>query len=219
MDGATIQAKVMAGYAKAGTVLGTAYSVYRPTDAAAPLANLVGSTKAAIDSTHGFRFDRPNEYGDSVWYGLIDGAAVQPGDYLSGQGGTFFVAAKQPLLPVMLVECPRTIRISRQQAETSVGVVGYGGLQVENEVPVIGAIDGSSNWPASILINGSGAGSGVNLPGTITTGTWRILLPPSVPTLILAGDFATDDHGRRLSITSAELTDLGWRLNAIEVHA
>ncbi len=55
----------------------------------------------------------------------------------------------------------------------------------------------------------SGAGLGLG---------WMIYLPPSVPVALLPGDRVIDDTGRVLIIEGAELTSLGYRLQANEVH-
>lgn len=216
MDGPTIQARVYAGYAKAAKVIGLSFSLYRPLTATAPLGNYVGSLKAALDSTPDYRFKKPNEYGDATWYAMIDDASVQAGDYIANSSGTYFIAGKQFLLPVIAVECNRAVKITRQQAQTGVGAVGYGGNVPSQEVDVLGAP--GAFWPASILFGGKSQ-QGVGLPAGVKNVGWRILLPPSVPITIKAGDIATDDLGRRYAIDGAELTDLGWRINAQEVHS
>lgn len=216
MDGPTIQTRVYAGYAKAAKVIGLPFSLYRPLTANAPLGNLVGTLKAAMDSTPDYKFKKPNEYGDATWYALIDDATAQAGDYLVNANGTYFIAGKQFLLPVIVVECNRTAKITRQQAQTGVGAVGYGGNVPSQEVDVLGAP--GAFWPASILFGGKSQ-QGVGLPAGVKNIGWRILLPPSVPITIKAGDIVTDDLGRRYAIDGAELTDLGWRINAQEVHS
>lgn len=216
MDGPTIQARVYAGYAKAAKVIGLPFSMYRPTAANAPLSNLVGTLKAAMDSTPNYKFKKPNEYGDATWYALIDDATAQAGDYLVNASGTYFIAGKQFLLPVIVVECNRSLKITRQQAQTGVGAVGYGGNVPSQEVDVLGVAN--AFWPASILLGGKSQ-QGVDLPAGVKNVGWRILLPPSVPITIKAGDIVTDDLGRRYAIDGAELTDLGWRINAQEVHS
>lgn len=221
MDGAAIQQKVYAGYAKAAAIIGTSFDQYRPAGADSPLAagNKVASILAALDSSPSYGFHKPNEYGDATWYALINASAIQAGDYITNGTGTYFVAAKQPLLPVLMVECTQTIRVVRQQLQAAVGAVGYGGLQTAAEVPVIGSTDPATHWPASILLGGGGGGQGLGLPGGVMPAGRRILLPPSVPVTLLAGDLVYDDLGRRFIITAPELTELGWRINATEVHA
>lgn len=218
MDAATIQAKINAGRAKVAKRIGYDCRICRPTTAtAAPLDNQVGTVRAAFNAADG-KYRHPNLYGKPIWFGDLDGRLVQLGDYLvrTMDQATFFVAAMQPLLPIVLIECSRAVQITRQQAQGNVGAVGYGGLQTTNQVPVLGSVD--RFWLASILM-GKSAGDSLNLPGSPGTAGWRILLPPSVPVEILAGDTINDDLGRRFMVNAAELTDLGWRINAGELHA
>ncbi|MFD2271406.1 hypothetical protein ACFS07_10400 [Undibacterium arcticum] len=84
MDGATIQARVYAGYAKAAQVIGLTFSLYRPLSASAPLGNLVGTLKAALDSGPGYQFKAPNEYGDPTWF-CVDQRRYHAGRRLPGQ--------------------------------------------------------------------------------------------------------------------------------------
>ena len=46
-----------------------------------------------------------------------------------------------------------------------------------------------------------------------------MMLPPSVPITIQAGDIVIDDLGRRYAIEGAELTDMGYRITTNEVHS
>lgn len=223
MDGATLQARIYAGYGKAAKKIGIAYDQYRPVGIAAPLTNKIATVNMAVNSGKQYTFNSPNEYGDPTWLALIDDSTILTGDYLVGNNGglntnTYFIAGKQFLLPVLAIECNRNIRINRQAAASGVGAVGYSGSTTANEVAVLG--DNTHLWPASVLFGGKSQ-SGLNLPaGTKMTG-WRILLPPSVPgtVVIKPGDMATDDIGRRYLIDGAELTDLGWRINANEAHS
>ena len=221
MDGPTIQSRVYAGYAKAAKVIGIAYDQYRPLSASAPLGNKLATVKMAVDSGKQYTFTSPNEYGDPTWLALIDDATVQTGDYLVGNNGglntnTYFIAGKQFLLPVLAIECNRTVHITRQQAQTGVGAVGYSGSLPSQEVDVLGTA--SAMWPASILFGGESQ-QATGLPAGVKNSGWRVLLPPSVPVTIKAGDIVTDDIGRRYAVDGAELTDLGWRINAQEVHS
>lgn len=217
MDGPTIQARIYAGRGKAALRIGMPCRQYRPLGASAPLANLVGTITAAFNSGDS-NYLKPNLPGNPIWFADLDGRTTQPGDYLVrvSDGATWFIAAQQQLLPIICVDCSRSIRITRQQGLNAVGVVGYGGNVPVNEIDVLGAP--GALWPASILFGGRKDG-GVNLPSGTKNSGFKFMLPPSVPIVIKAGDIATDDLGRRYVIDGAELTDLGWRINANEVHS
>ncbi|GAB3249175.1 hypothetical protein [Chitinimonas naiadis] len=220
MDGQTLQAKIYAGYARSAQHIGLDFDLYRPASIAAPLSNKVGTLKAAMDSSASYSFKAPNEYGDPTWFALINDATTQPGDYLVNGNGTYFIAGKQFLLPVIVVECNRQVRVSRQPAPTGVGAVGYGGpCGTAGDIDVIGSTAGGTAWPCSILLKGQREKSLSALPGASSQVGWQILLPPSVAVPLNAGDIATDDLGRRYLLHGAEQSDLGWRLTCTEVHA
>lgn len=221
MDGATINAKIYAGRAKAALRLGLDCRVYRPLTAAAPMGNNVATLKASFNSGDN-SYRNPNLPGDAIWYADLDGTQTRPGDYLVrvSDGQTYYIAAMQPLLPIVCVDCNASVQLSRQAAQSGVGTVGYGGMVDSASVAVLGTSGAPlTYWPASILMKGSGSYRGAGLPSGVRPGGWRMLLPPSVPVPIIAGDIATDDRGRRFTVDGAELTDLGWRLDVSEVHS
>ena len=127
MNGATIQARVWYGYAKSAAILGANYQFYRP----AGNILLEGGGNLLLESggnlreeTQGFpgspvatlpvslnaedmKYGKPNKYGKATWYALVDGTSIEVGDYFVGPLGTFFIAAMQPLVPILVVECNR----------------------------------------------------------------------------------------------------------------
>ena len=136
---------------------------------------------------------------------MFDRAYTQPGDYLAGPAGTFFIAAQQSLLPALCILTNRTVTITRPAAPVTAGVNAYGGLLSTTATTLLTA------WPASILF--AGAGSPGELPGDGSTPTWTILLP-STRTPIYSADLITDDKGMSYVAGSTELTSLGWRILA-----
>lgn len=221
MDGIHLQSLIYKGYARAATKIGLAFDQFRPLSAALPLGNKVATVNMAVDSGKEYTFTSPNEYGDPTWLALIDDATVQTGDYLVGNNGglstsTYFIAGKQFLLPVLAIECNRQLKIERQITPISVGAQNYGGMTDGNALPLLG--NSTHLWPASILLGGRSQ-NGAGLPAGVKNAGWKILLPPSVPVTIQSSDIITDDLNRRYAIESAELTDLGWRIQAQEIHA
>lgn len=222
MDAATLQNRIYKGYGKAALRLGLAYSIYRPANASDPLATVLQTLPASFNAED-FGYKKPNKYGTPTWYAILDGSVTKPGDYLQGAGGTFFIAAQQLNLPILVVECNRTLCMKRQTAPAGVGAVGYGGATVAASTDVLGQTnaDGSlqKGWPASVLLKGKADTTGTDIPSATKNVGWFILLPPSVPITLQAGDILVDDLGRRYGVQGAELTDLGWRLMAREDHA
>ncbi len=217
MDAATINQKIYSGRAKAALRLGFDYQVYRPLIAGTPTNNLVTTLKASFNSGDN-NYKKPNLPGDAIWFGDFDANQTLAGDYLinSAKNSTYFIAGQQSLLPIICINCNQTVKITRKNTQTSVGALGYNGRTPANESVILGAI---TQWPCSILFGGQRKTNPVGLPQGISEAGWRVMLPPSVPVTLLAGDIITDNLGRRFTIEGAEITDLGWQLNATEVHA
>lgn len=216
MDGATLQSKVYAGYAKAALRVGLSCSHYRPlsaTSAAIAVGNQIANLTASFNAED-MKYGRPNKYGKATWYCVADGTQLQRGDYLvQPSGSTFFIAGMQPLLPILAVECNRVVNLVRPQQLTGVGAQGYGGDTVAGETPL------ATQFPASILQGTKGEKNLVNLPGDVRTPWWAVLLPILPGNVALrSDDIITDDLARRYVISSAELTDLGWRITATQAE-
>ncbi len=210
MNATLLQAKIYQGYADAAIRLGTLYSQYRPSGVSAPIAsgNLLGTILVAFDAAASFNFGRPALYAKPVWYALLDGTQTVVGDYLVGEAGTYFIAAQEPLLPIAAVLCNRTVSVLRPAGNTGVGAQPYGGDTAATETPVM------TTWPASILQGTKGEKGDVALPGDIRQPWYAILLPAWPGVLIDTADVLNDDLGRRMKVSGAELTNLGWRLTA-----
>lgn len=216
MNAATLQSKVYSGYAKAAMRIGTPCGVYRPTSAltaALDAANLVTSIPASFNAQD-MNYSRPNGYGKATWYCLADGSQLETGDYLLEPGEPpFFVAALQPLLPILVVQCNRVVDLSRPHGVDHVGAQPYGGESLSSADVL------ATGFPASILQGTKGEKNAVNLPGDVRSPWWSVLLPNLPGAVYLrADDIMTDDLGRRYKISSAEQTDLGWRMSAMEAE-
>jgi hypothetical protein len=211
MDGQTLQSKVYAGFDKAAQRVGLSYAIHRPSGANNPVSGAsVGSIYAAF--TAGPNYLNPNKYGNPAWYGTLDGSQVNVGDYLVGES-TYFIAAKQHLLPVYAVQCNRTISVKRPKQMTGVGAGGYGGNSLADETVML------SGWPASVLQGTKGEKNETDLPGDVRSPWWLILLPAYASVTLNSSDIMTDDLNRRYVISSAELTDMGWRITAMQAQA
>jgi hypothetical protein len=201
-----LQDRISRGLGAAARHIGASYDAYRPVGATDPLApaNRYLRLPAAFDAEDP-SFQRPSGYGRATWFGIFDSAYTQPGDYLRGPGGTFFVAAQQALLPSVCVLTNRVVSLSRPAAPTAAGVNSYGGILLTAATPLLTA------WPASILIAGSGTPG--DLPGDASIPSWTMLLPET-PVALRAADLVRDDLGRTYVVGTAEYTALGWRILA-----
>jgi hypothetical protein len=204
MDPSRLKDRIARGLGTAARHIGGTCDAFRPASVDMPLdpANRYLKLPAAFtpdDSS----FSHPVAYGHAAWSGIFDTAYTQPGDYLHGADGVFFIAAQQSLLPSLCILTTHTLTVSRALAPASPGVNGYGGITATTVTPMLTA------WPASVLAAG-GVTTG-DLPGGNTDGVWNVLLPPT-PVAIHPADLLTDEAGTSYVVRTAELTALGWRI-------
>jgi hypothetical protein len=207
MDAVKLQSKIYGGYSKAASRIGYMTDVYAPSTAANPLdqVNKVRSIFASFNAED-MKYSKPNKYGHPIWYGLFDGSQTQVGNYLNNNyDGTFFIAAQQQALPILLVQCNTIVNVLRVTQQSAVGAIGYGGDTALNELPLM------TQWPCSILKGSKGDKSLVGLPGDTRDPWFEMLLPYFNGVTLRSSDIVTDDLARNYVISSAELTDLGWR--------
>ena len=113
MNGATVQARIWAGYAKAAEKAGRTYSVYRAAIPVSPIeaGNKIAELPCLFAAEK--RFEVPNKYKIPTRYLFADGAQLQQRDILVGPYGTFYVGDMQPNLPLQAVWCNDVISIDR----------------------------------------------------------------------------------------------------------
>ena len=212
MDGNALQSKIYRGYAKAAQKIGLSYAHYRPLAASDPISspNQLASLTASF-SPDG-KYQKPSPYGKPLWQCLADGTQLQVGDYLSG-GSTFFIAAMQPLLPIIAVECNRVLTVKRPGSSNFVGSGPYSGDTQETEITLMTA------WPASVLQGTKGEKNDIGLPGDTRQPWWAVLMPQFTGIQIESSDVLTDEMDRRYIVSSAELTDLGWRMTVQQAES
>ena len=217
VDAAQIQRHVNRGYAKAGSILGSAFTQYRATGANDPtaVANAVGAVSAAFDTAPALPFSKPSQYGKPDWYAAVDPTCLQVGDYLIGQvnqtPSTFFLAAVENFDAPHFIRCNHTIQIARAADTLAPGSTGtYSGSAIETATPFM------TGWPCALLQLSSGSkmgGTGMQLPSDGKLPGAAAWLPATCPQ-IRFNDIITDENGVRYAVSSAELTPLGWRLVA-----
>lgn len=176
-----------------------------------PLASTPYATQFVSLNAEDMNYKKPNKYGKATWYALFDAKNAVVGDYLFGNGGTFFIATLQLLLPILAVECNRVVTVYRPQIQT--GADGeYGGTTATNQTAIM------SQWPCSILQGTKGEKNESNLPGDTRSPWWTILIP-FAGVQILPNDSMMDDLGIKYVISSTELSSNGWRLTAMTAIA
>ena len=212
LPGAHVPDAIRRGLGLAARGAGDWCDLYRPRDAGPPItpANRILRLPAAFVAP-----DSPRagvSYGQAVWQGIFDAGYVQPGDYIAGQEGVFFVASLTRLGPVLCVRTNRTVTLLRPAAPAAAGLSRYGGVQAKEAVALMTA------WPASVLTRQREGGRGA-LPGDAPglkggDGGWEVLMPGVAGVFLRPGDLVNDDLGRVAVLAGTELTELGWRLYA-----
>ena len=215
MQADRLQDLIRRAYGRAAFTLGNWCHAYRSTDAADPLhhRNRFMALQAAFTAPHSDD-DRPVGYGMATWWGVFDSAYTRPGDYIvreetgtrGADNNVWFIAAQQPFVPVLCVRAPRVVSFTRPASTTTSGVAGYGGYTSAEADALL------TNFPASVLNAGGGGLDLAELPSGATPESWQVLLPARPEVVLRSGDLMSDDLGRSGVISSAELSDLGWRL-------
>ncbi|MGI4793136.1 MAG: hypothetical protein ACRYG8_03440 [Janthinobacterium lividum] len=207
MDGSRIQSLVYRGYALSAARVGLPYQHYQPSGPSNPLApaNLLGMLPAAF-SVDRYKFQREDGYGTPEHQALVDGSQIVVGDYLVGPSGTYFIGALNPLVPILAIECNGVLSFTRPGVATpGFGAVGYG--QADPGTALLTA------WPASLLQGTKGEKADDGLPRDSRQPWYAALLPAVGGAEIRTDDEAVDARGHRYTVSSAELTDKGWRLS------
>jgi hypothetical protein len=217
MDGERLQSLIYRRQARGAAKAGRHFDVLRAIDAFNPLNHVPLVQRLPVLLGANAAFTTFNKYGNPLWYAYFDATRTQPMDILSdagGEGGTYYIAAQQHLAPIMVVEAPRTVDVLVPYQQSSAGYIPtYGGDTAAQETIIMG------QWPASILQGTKGEKSDTSLPDGIRNPWWSILLPVFDGIVIDSSFIIRDDLGRRFVVSSAELTDLGWRITAMSGQA
>jgi len=216
--------KINQKFGRAARQLGFLYRVSRPVFVHEPLSNVIAEQYASWSKKDDYEYSHAQDYGKSKWTGIYDATSIKEGDYFIGRNGPFFVASQFGLLPRLCIGCNRTIISSRMVSEPDeVGALPYSGLCVAEGVPTLGTLneDGTLRygWPASILFGNQSQKiqSGL-VSGSFNQIGYEILLPNSPLLDIRNGDVLVDNLANRYQVQGVEQTNLGIRINAIEVH-
>jgi hypothetical protein len=220
---ALIRAKVNYGLGKAGAILGYPVAQYRPTGPTNPISGSPLSTiMADFDNHPSLDFTAEVTFAKFQFYLLGDPTNLLPGDYLVGQGAdqsgqdTFFVSACGGVEPAACVRCNRVVSFLRDAAVPAgqagagyIGRSGNGGTQRSNKPAFL------TGWPASVLQGTKGNVGNAGLPEDVRS-PWVAILMPILPAglTIKANDQMIDDLGVVHTVSSVELSPLGWRLTA-----
>lgn len=219
MDAATLQTRIDAGYAKAASRIGYAYTLYRPSLTGAVLvpANLITTLNASFDQqTAAFLFQTPQAETKPLYKGLFDQTLVQAGDYLSGPQGVFAVLRLDPIVPPLMARCAHVVSFARaaSAAVPSGGYIGFTAQSSTSANPVRAGV------PVSITPTKERARS-PSLPGsTRDLSLLNVLVSATaMPNgSILDADIITDESGLRYQVEAAYWGQTGYQLIALRVE-
>jgi hypothetical protein len=145
---------------------------------------------------------RAVEAGEKVqrWGGTFDTSYTQPGDYLVGCAGTFFVAAQLPMRIAWCVLTNAAVDLLRPPPPSP---GSYGG-RVTGQATIV-----LHGWP--VRMEASGARGAGGMPGESRYAAWAVHMP-TLPQVPLLGDVVTDASGQSFAVGAAEQDELGWTL-------
>jgi hypothetical protein len=143
-----------------------------------------------------------------LWQGIFDGAYTRVGDYIVSEGKAYFIAAQEPLQPIVCIRSNQVISISRSPPPSLSANNAYGGYS-QNPSNVL-----LEQYPAAVLIENKTGPSKTGLPTDQSVPYWTVLLSKTSDIILSSGDTIRDGLGRAAIVTYAQSMASGWRLIA-----
>lgn len=154
--------------------------------------------------------NEPSRLGFDVAGALSTGEPEYSNGFI-GDKNVYFVGAEEYLLPILGVNCNRTLTIIRPTQAVGAGYQGYAGYTPPTSLTIM------SGMPASVLEEGTAGGAPTKLPTDTKEPRYIILMPNLGNVILRSDDIVVDDLNQEYVITDAELTFLGWRVVAEQV--
>lgn len=207
MGAQAIQKKLDNAHKKVGLKLGEQYGIYRPltNNNILDQANWIDDAKSTF--TLSDSYTTALNWQVPVWTCYTEAALIAEGDFLysEDQGRTFTILARQPLLPVLALECPHTIDIQ---------TVGYGNTGTgfaPNATTMLAESLPCFTQYGNTIKSGSYQGQSKSVAG-IRTATFITSFPKVE---MLMGAIVTDQHGFRGNIIGYDYSVLGKSVKII----
>lgn len=112
---------------------------------------------------------------------------------------------------------PRRISVTRPAGQTGIGDVGYSGVEIDTETPVVSGI--AANIQAKTTMARVPNGSlPAQPPGPIV---WRVYIKRGLVAddVIKDRDIITDDLGRRFQVEADYQNSMGWNIPCVRLEA
>lgn len=200
MGAAAIQKKLDKAHKKVGLKLGNEFGLYRPIKNTGTLNqenwldNVMSSFTLSDSYTTALNWQIP------VWTCYTEAALIAEGDFLYSEDTekTYFILARQPLLPVLALECPH---------KASLQTVGYGntgtGFAPGALTYIAQDIPGFMQYGSTTK---SGSYQGAKSVAGIRTATFITTIPNPE---MLMGAILTDAHGFKGNVIGYDYSALG----------
>jgi len=213
VSAALVNSRVNYGFIKVAAALGFPYQWYRPgtvAGAAIQPGNLLGTVTAYITTDASLKSLVPPSDATPYWFGAYDTTLTQPGDYLVGNLGTFFIGAEFLPAPASLVFCNVTFTLTRSQAQTPGPAFQFGG-GLGNSVL-------ATAFPGWIKAADRRQPAPLHLPGEPNMASSNVILPQSIPGQILREDVLVSNEAlpRKFLVQSADLAFANWNLVVVD---
>ncbi len=225
-------------YAAAAAALGQPYKVFRSAGDAPLFTVAVETTTVIVTSgkASGFSYTKSSSFEDVLATLQADFTNMRVGDYLTGPGGTFFIADMPALRPVVAVQCNTVVSVTRPGLEVSSSGGAAPGLPSQpNSVgrywgqsqTVIADPNGAGEVPirsgipaAAIGTTGRATGTGELPSDAPGPSRWRIYLPQSAfpKGSVSVRDILTDDQGTRYQVSADYWSTIGYRLECVRLE-
>lgn len=214
VSGQVIAAKVNYGLGKGGKAAGFFYSWYRPNDVGPVVVagNLMGTLSAYIATNKALEA-QSSDWGKSDRFAAFDPTDLLAGDYLVGQGQTYFLGELVQISGVVrLTICNETFNWLQMGASNP-------GPGFRRGVPT--AAPFAAGWPGWLSIAGRRSAPELHLQGEVDMPNAQILLPASLPGQINRGDqlITSEAEATTWTVQGAVLSSNGWQITAIRAGA
>ena len=200
MGATAIQKKLDKAHKKVGLKLGEEFGLYRPiiNTSILNLENWMADVKATY--TLSDSYTTALNWQVPVWTCYTEAALIAEGDFLYNDltEKTYFILARQPLLPVLALECPH---------KASLQTVGYGntgtGFAPGALTYIAEDIPGFMQYGSTTK---SGSYPGANSKAGVRTATFITTFPNPE---MLMGAILTDAHGFKGNVIGYDYSALG----------
>jgi hypothetical protein len=208
MDGIALQDRIYKGYSRVADSVGLQYDLYRASfssDITVPDRDMLDLDpivpknkirKMPIAVAADKDFSVPNKFHSPTWYCYADGRKLQQFDFLVGAFGTFYIADKQPNLPMQAIKTNHVLSIGRGIYST------------------VGPIGQTINYYATRLpcfIQFKREQIKATIADTIGQATtqWDAFIP--LPNnMIKQDDIVFDEEGNRYLVDAPDFTEIGY---------